>query len=181
MASIRPLAGALAAITLFALTTGCAKQAMPLVPQGAHAVALEAQRAYKIEDLLGIGSTYGEKLREVGITNTDKLFDASKTRYKRQKLAEQTGIPYKRIMAFAQKAALMEITGVGVRQSNLLQAVGIESVTELARRDPAKLTERMGIANTFKPKFVDNTPSLNTIVKWVAEAKQLAKGFEAEE
>jgi len=134
---------------------------------------VEADRAYKIEDVLGIGPVYGAKLREAGVTNTEKLQKATSTRYQRQKLAQTTGIPYKLVLAWAQKVELMTIKGIGPRQSNLLAAIGITSAKELARRVPANLHDRLAVANTFTPKFVDRTPTLATITKWVDAAKAM--------
>jgi nucleotidyltransferase/DNA polymerase involved in DNA repair len=118
---------------------------------------------------------YGEKLRKEGLTNTDKLLAACTTRYKRQQLAEKTGIPYKLVLAWAQKVELMKIHGVGPRGSNLLNAVFVRSVKDLAERNPENLAERVGIANSFKPKFLDNTPSQATVTKWIEAARALPK------
>jgi predicted flap endonuclease-1-like 5' DNA nuclease len=170
-------------LVMLALTavTGCAKTAAPTVARTTAAAELEAERAYAIETVLGIGPAYGAKLKEAKITNTNKLLEATSTRYKRQQLAEQTGIPYKLVLQFAQKVAIMSIGGIGPRQSNLLAAVGVDSVQDLARRDPANLWERVGIANAFEPKFVGHTPSLETVTKWVAEAKKIAHKTDSEE
>jgi predicted flap endonuclease-1-like 5' DNA nuclease len=130
---------------------------------------------------MGVGKVYGTKLREAGVKNTAQLLEETSTRYRRQQLAKETGIPYGNVLKLAQKVSLMKIDGVGVRQSNLLQAVGVETVVELARRDVKNLTERIGIANAFKPHFVDRTPSEATVDKWIEAAKKLAKKLEADE
>jgi predicted flap endonuclease-1-like 5' DNA nuclease len=152
---------------------GCGTPAPVATVEVLESGIVEADRAYKIEDLLGIGPVYGAKLREAGVTNTEKLLDATSTRYKRQKLAEKTGISYKLVLTWAQKVELMKISGIGPRQSNLLASIGITSAKELARRVPANLHERLGVANTFTPKFVDRTPSLTTVTKWIDAAKAL--------
>ncbi len=174
MPTLRPLICSALLLVSLTAATGCAKQALPAAPRTQVASDLEAERAYSIETVLGIGPTYGAKLREAKITNTKKLAEATNTRYKRHKLAEQADIPYKLVLAWAQKVALMNIKGLGPRNSNLLAAVGVESPSELARRDPANLWERVGVANAFEPKFVGHTPSLATVTKWVEEAKKIA-------
>ena len=130
---------------------------------------------------MGIGPVYGAMLREAGVTTTEKLQKATVTRYQRQKLAQTTGISYKLILNWAQKVELMTIKGIGPRQSNLLASIGITSSKELGRRVPANLHERLGIANTFKPKFVDNTPSLNTVTKWIESAKGIPAAISNDE
>lgn len=180
MPTIRPMIGSALLLVSLMVATGCAKQPMPVAPRTQAAAELEAERAYGIETVLGIGPSYGAKLREAKITNTKKLAEATSTRHKRHRLADEAGIPYKLVLAWAQKVALMNIKGLGPRNSNLLAAVGVDSPAELAQRDPAKLWERVGIANAFEPKFVANTPSLATVTKWVAEAKKIADETEKE-
>jgi predicted flap endonuclease-1-like 5' DNA nuclease len=172
---------ALLVILAMAAPTGCAQApGTPVVGAPSTATSFEAERAYAIENMLGIGPVYGKKLREAGVTSTAKLVEATRTRYKRQSLAAKADVPYKLVLAWAQKVALMELPGIGPRQSNLLAAVGVESVQELARRDPANLHERLAVANTFKPRFVDATPSLATVQKWVEGARRLAARTDAE-
>lgn len=180
MRTLHPLlAGTLLVVALIA-PTGCAQVPSATAPVQAAGV-VEAERAYAIENLLGIGPVYGKKLREAGVTSTTKLVEATRTRYKRQALASKADIPYKLVLAWAQKVALMELPGIGPRQGNLLAAVGVESIQELARRDAANLHERLAVANTFKPKFVDNTPSLAMVEKWVKAAREQAGRTAAEE
>jgi nucleotidyltransferase/DNA polymerase involved in DNA repair len=160
------------AVLAMGMLAGCGQAPVASAPLSATA-DFDAERAYKIEDLLGIGPVYGEKLRKLGLTNTDKLLAACTTRNKRQGLAEEAGIPYKLVLAWAQKVELMKIHGVGPRGSNLLNAVFVRSVKDLAERNPENLAERVGVANAFKPRFLDNTPSVATITKWIEAAKTL--------
>lgn len=176
MARFKSLVAGTMLLAALGLLAGCGTPA----PAGNMAVVealetgiVEADRAYKIEDVLGIGPVYGAKLREAGVTNTEKLQKATITRHQRQKLAQTTGIPYKLVLAWAQKVELMTIKGIGPRQSNLLAAIGITSSKELARRVPANLHDRLAVANTFTPKFVDRTPTLATLTKWVDAAKAM--------
>lgn len=164
------------------LLAGC--HANPTAPLAASTVSTEsvdALRSYPVENILGIGPVYGDKLRKAGVKNTADLLEATSNRYRRHKLADDTGIPYANVLKLAQKVALMKIDGIGVRQSNLLQAVGVDSVSELARRDADNLAERVAQANAFKPHFVDGTPSLATVTKWIAQAKKVNATLTAEE
>lgn len=182
MRTLSPLLTGTLLVVALAAPAGCARSAGPTTaPTLAAASAVEAERAYAIENLLGIGPVYGKKLREAGITSTAKLVAATGTRYKRQSLAAKADIPYKLVLAWAQKVALMELPGIGPRQSNLLAAVGVESIQELARRDAANLHERLAVANSFKPHFVDHTPSLATVQKWIQAAREQAPRTASEE
>ncbi len=62
---------------------------------------------YKIEEIEGIGPALGQKLREAGVTNTDKLLAGTKTKKQRQDLAEATGIPEAKILKFANCSAIL--------------------------------------------------------------------------
>lgn len=135
--------------------------------------AVEAERAYNILDMQGIGPVYATKLRAAGLTNTDKFLAATQDRKARQELADKTGISYARILHWARKAELMRINGIGVKQADLLEAVGVDSVKELAQRNADNLAERLATANAFAPAFVKRTPSLTTVGSWIAAAKQL--------
>lgn len=175
---MKKLCGLVLPVIAAAVLTGCGRGPVTSVvaPQAVAAPSgqAEALRAYPVEKMVGIGPVYGGKLREAGIDHSAEFIEATKTRYARQKLAAETGIPYKVVLGLAQKAALMRIEGVGPRQSNLLAAVGVDSVTELAQRNAANLQDRLALANTFEPKFVDHLPSVATIQKWVDAAKKLS-------
>ncbi len=132
---------------------------------------------YKIEEIEGIGPVMGEKLRNAGINNTDKLLEGTKTPKQRSELSESTGISPKLILRFANMADLFRITGVGQEYAELLEAAGVDTVPELAQRRPDNLTAKMEEVNAEK-KLVRRTPSLKEVEKWVAEAKELPRALE---
>jgi predicted flap endonuclease-1-like 5' DNA nuclease len=158
---------------LAAILAGCGAAPTPVkaAPIASSANQAEAvNRGYPVEDLLGVGPAYGDKLRKQGVKDTSALLTATLNPYRRHKLAEGTGIPYPIVLRLAQAVELMKIDGVGVRQANLLQAIGVESVAELAQRDVKNLTDRLEEANAFKPHFVDHAPSLNVVAGWIGQA-----------
>lgn len=162
-------------ILTVALMAGCGVSPTvnaPLQPNIA-VETVEALRAHPIEDVLGIGPVYAKKLKEAGIKNTDQLLAAAKTRTQRHDLADDTGIPYGNVLHIARKVELMRIRGIGIRQSNLLEAVGVDSVKELAQRSPLNLWDRMMIANNISRPFVGVNPSKTSVARWVEEAKTL--------
>lgn len=132
---------------------------------------------YKIEEIEGIGPVMGEKLRNAGITGTEKLLTASKTKKQRQDLAEATGISEKLILKFANMADLFRLSGIGQEYSELLEAVGVDTVPELAQRNAPNLTAKMEELNEAK-KLTRRTPSLKEVEKWIAEAKELPRALE---
>jgi predicted flap endonuclease-1-like 5' DNA nuclease len=72
---------------------------------------------------------------------------------------------------------LMRIDGVGVDYSQLLMASGVETVPDLARRNPANLTEKMAEVNTTAA-IVADLPSEEMVASWVDQAKDLPRVIE---
>ena len=129
---------------------------------------------YKIEDVEGIGPVIGEKLRVAGIKDTDALLAGCLTPTQRKNLAAKTEISDKLILRFANMVDLFRISGVGSEFSELLEAAGVDTVPELATRNPANLAEAMAKANREK-KLTRRVPVEAEITKWVAQAKALPR------
>lgn len=127
-----------------------------------------------IEDIEGIGSQYGEKLKAAGITSTDKLLEAAGTAKGRDELAAKTGIDSKRILTWVNHADLFRINGIAGQFSELLEAAGVDTVPELARRNAENLQQTLAQTNEEK-KLSKTTPSLTQVTKWIEEAKTLPK------
>lgn len=132
---------------------------------------------YKIEEIEGIGPVLGEKLRNAGINNTDKLLENTKTPQQRKALAESSGISEKEILRFANMADLFRINGVGQEFSELLEKSGVDTVPELAQRKAENLTKKMEEVNAEK-KLTRRTPSLKEVEDWIAQAKTLPRALE---
>ena len=130
--------------------------------------------ARKITEIEGIGNVYAEKLQEIGITTVEELLEKGYTAKGREEIAEKTGISKKLILEWVNKADLMRIKGVGEEYADLLEAAGVDTVTELARRNPKNLYEKLIEVNEQK-KLVRQLPSLNQIEKWIEEAKTLPR------
>lgn len=132
---------------------------------------------YKIEDLEGVGEVLGKKLREAGVKDTDTLLKHCLTPKQRKDLAEKAGISPKRILKFANMADLYRITGVGSEFAELLEVAGVDTVPELARRNPVNLTAMLLAANEAK-KLTRRVPTEKEVIKWVVEAKTLPRALQ---
>lgn len=128
--------------------------------------------SYKIQEIEGIGPTYGAKLEEAGISTTDQLLEACASPEGRKDMAEKTGIEGARILRWANMADLMRISGVGEEYSDLLEAAGVDTVKELRTRNAENLHAKMLEVNEAK-KLVRATPHLSDVEKWVAQAKDM--------
>lgn len=131
----------------------------------------------KIEDIEGIGPVTGEKFRAAGVTDTDTLLARATTRAARKALAEATGVSEAQVLKFANMADLYRVKGVGSEYAELLEAAGVDSVPELARRTPANLTPAMAQVNEQK-KLVRRVPTESEVAAWIEHAKTLPRAVE---
>ncbi|WP_029031300.1 DUF4332 domain-containing protein [Salinarimonas rosea] len=129
--------------------------------------------ADRIEDVEGIGPAYAETLRAIGLKTTDAFLERAKDRKGRAALAAETGISDKLILKWANHCDLFRIKGVAGQMSELLEAAGVDTVKELARRNAENLAAAMAAKNEEK-KLVRSVPSAKEVTKWIEEAKTLA-------
>ncbi len=128
----------------------------------------------KITAIEGIGETYGAKLMELGIKTTDQLLARAADPKGRKELAEALGVSPKLVLEWANRADLFRIKGVGEEYSDLLEVAGVDTVPELAQRNPENLYKKMLEVNEVK-KVVRRPPSLKQVQSWVAQAKELPR------
>jgi predicted flap endonuclease-1-like 5' DNA nuclease len=129
----------------------------------------------KIEDVEGIGPAFAEKLAAAGVSTTDALLDRAATSTGRDRLSEETGISERLILEWVNHADLMRIDGVGSEYADLLEAAGVDSCAELARRNAANLATTFQELDAARPNVVRQVPSEATIAGWIEQADRLAK------
>jgi predicted flap endonuclease-1-like 5' DNA nuclease len=130
----------------------------------------------KLIAIEGIGEVYAQKLAEVGLQTTEALLEAGNTPQGRKDLAEKTGISGKLILEWVNRADLFRIKGIGEEYSDLLEAAGVDTVPELAQRNPDNLHAKLGEVNAEK-KLVRKLPALSRVTDWVAQAKDLPRAI----
>ncbi len=130
-----------------------------------------------IKEIEGIGPNYAEKLANIGIHTVHALLDKGCTRSGRKEIAEKTGIAETSVLEWVNMADLFRIEGIGEEYSDLLEEAGVDTVVELSKRDPENLHAKLKEVNEQK-KLVKQLPSLDTVKKWVEEAKKLPKKVE---
>jgi predicted flap endonuclease-1-like 5' DNA nuclease len=129
----------------------------------------------KIVDVEGIGAGYAEKLTAAGVATTDELLVRGASQAGRDALATETGISERLLLEWVNHADLMRIDGVGSEFSDLLEAAGVDSCAELARRNAKNLAETFQELDAARPNVVRRVPSEDMIRGWIAQADQLAK------
>jgi predicted flap endonuclease-1-like 5' DNA nuclease len=126
----------------------------------------------KIEDVEGIGPAWAEKLTAAGVRTTDDLLMAGGSSGGRDRLEVATGISGKRILEWVNHVDLMRIRGVGSEYADLLEAAGVDSSAELARRNAKNLAETFQELDAAR-NTVRNIPAEAVIQGWIDEAKTL--------
>ncbi|MCH5225210.1 MAG: DUF4332 domain-containing protein [Muribaculaceae bacterium] len=129
---------------------------------------------YKIIKIEGIGPVYAEKLEALGVNTVSQLLDRGKNVKGRKELAEKTGISGKRILTWVNHADLLRLEGVDPNCAELLEAAGVDTVIELALRNPANLEKKMVAINQVR-HLAPKVPSLEELKQIIARAKTLPR------
>jgi len=130
----------------------------------------------KLENVEGIGEVYAAKLREAGIRSINALLEKGGTPKGRQEIADKSGVSGKRILTWINHADLKRIKGVERQYSELLEAAGVDTVVELAQRNPENLLKKMLETNAEK-ELVRRPPSLSMVERWIEQAKNLPRAI----
>jgi predicted flap endonuclease-1-like 5' DNA nuclease len=128
----------------------------------------------RLVDVEGVGPTYAATLAEHGLTTTDDLLERGARPADRAALAAATSIDAALILEWVNHADLFRIRGVAGQFADLLEEAGVDTVVELARRNPANLAAALGDANAAK-NLANRVPSLSEVEDWVAQAGALPR------
>jgi uncharacterized membrane protein len=134
-----------------------------LAPEGAAAVT-------KIVAATNLPSEDAAKLHAAGVEKASELLGLAATPQGRKELADATGLSNATILAGVKKMDLMRIRDVGVKHGALLLAAGVDTVPELAQRNPKNLHAALAKVNAEKQLVVD-LPTEAEVAGWVEAAK----------
>ena len=132
----------------------------------------------RIREIDGIAPNYAtQKLENIGIRTVQNLLDKGGTRNGRKEMAQKTDISETLISEWVNMADLFRIEEVGDEHSNLLKEAGADTIEELSKRTledlHAKLKEEKEKLAHFR-----QLPSLETVRKWIEQAKKLPRVIE---
>jgi uncharacterized membrane protein HdeD (DUF308 family)/predicted flap endonuclease-1-like 5' DNA nuclease len=127
-----------------------------------------------LEFVEGIGSGYADKLRAIGIANCLDLIKRGSTPRGRADIAAQSGISGRQILTWVNHVDLYRIKGVGSEYADLLEASGVDTVVELAQRNPGALYTKIKALN-LEQRRVRKPPTQSQVEDWVAQAKGLPR------
>ena len=122
----------------------------------------------------GIGEADAQKLKETGIKSVEDLLERAGSAQGRQELAVQSGIQVDTLLRWVNQADLFRIKGIGAEYAELLEAAGVDSSIELARRSSEKLYQRLLEVNQAR-KVVHKLPTEFQLDQWIHQAKGLSK------
>jgi predicted flap endonuclease-1-like 5' DNA nuclease len=128
----------------------------------------------KLEKVEGIGEVYAQKLQKAGIRTTQALLEKGATPQGRKEMAEKTGISGKLILEWVNHIDLFRIKGVGEEYADLLEAAGVDTVPELAQRNPGNLYQKLVAVNQEK-KLVRQLPTQTQVYYWIGQAQRLPR------
>ena len=128
----------------------------------------------KLLDVEGIGPVNAEKLKNAGVGSTDSLLSMGGTAAGRKDLAAKAGVSEKLLLEWVNHVDLFRIRGVGEEYADLLEEAGVDTVVELAHRNPENLYNKLVEVNEAE-HVVESMPSEEEVADWVAQAKELPR------
>jgi len=97
----------------------------------------------RLEDAYWIEPQYRRELPKVGITSLGELLSKTREKDDRDELALRLLIPKEVLIQWVEKAQLARLKGLGVGNLRLLERVGIDSISALAKDNPEHLYEKL--------------------------------------
>ena len=128
---------------------------------------------YRIDEFGRFDAADRERLALIGIRTTGELIQVCATAEDRARIRRLTGLDRELLLRWVHLADLMRIEGIGRQYAELLGESGAGTVVMLRLAEPRKLAGKVLTANR-ELKLAKTTPSEETIVRWVDEARRLA-------
>jgi predicted flap endonuclease-1-like 5' DNA nuclease len=128
----------------------------------------------KLIDIEGIGESYLAKLQAAGVASQAQLLQAGSTPQGRKALADRADIGDTLILEWVNRADLNRIRGIGGQYADLLEAAGVDTVPELAQRNPENLYAKLKEVHSEK-QLIRRLPGLKRVTDWVTQAKALPR------
>lgn len=126
---------------------------------------------HAVEDLEGIGSVYGDRLRSAGVHTTARLtYETSGP------LSEKLGLPTRTVDQWKMMAELVKVKGIGPQYAEALVRAGIEGIAELKRRSPVKVADQINAyLDTLDINVIGHKITEKRVEGWQDAAKPLRR------
>ncbi len=129
---------------------------------------------YDLAYIEGVGPVYAEKLKAIGIDTPRALLERGASSRGRMDIAAASGISDKLVLKWVNHVDLFRIKGVGSEYADLLEAAGVDTVIELATRNPANLYQRL-VSTNMEKRLVRKVPFPSQVESWIEQAKTLPR------
>ncbi len=128
---------------------------------------------YPVEEVEGIGRGFGKKLRSLGIETTEDLLQRCCTQQGWEDVADKIGLKENYVVRkWASMSDLMRIPGIMGQFAELLEFSDVNSVQDLATRDPVRLLDKLKDVNQREHR-VKEVPGLDVVTSWIEQARTL--------
>ncbi len=141
---------------------------------GAVAAGVGAIGAGALAVFNNLSDADAAKLHAAGVDTASSLLQAGATPAGRARLAAETGLDGAAILSAVKKLDLMRIGGIEPKSAELLLASGVDSVVELATRNPENLVAKLGEVNAIS-SLLSDLPALSDVAGWIDMAKTLPR------
>lgn len=128
---------------------------------------------YPVEEVEGIGPTYGGRLRAINIETTEHLLEQCCESSQQTDASKHVKVEPFVVGKWVSMSDLMRVPGVRGQYAELLEASGIASVGELARQEGSALAAKMARVNAEEHR-TQSVPDPQTVGGWIDKAKGLA-------
>lgn len=126
-----------------------------------------------VRSLLAISPHDAELLEAEGISTTVDLLSATSSPGDRSDLSERTGISEDQLLTWANIADMMRVRGIQENTAILLEDIGVDTVPELALRNPQSLLEEIHAESVSHP--LAPLPSIEDVEDWIEQADELGR------
>jgi len=152
----------------FAVISGLALAALSTLQEG---TALASHYAVGDVPTL-ISAADAEKLKKGGVSTTEELLDKGAKTKDRKALAKSSGLAGPALLTLVRRCDLLRIKGVGPEMVLLMEAAGVKTAADLAKKDAEALTAATDAANKSK-KITEKPPTKPQFEDWIEQAKAL--------
>ncbi|NBD17860.1 MAG: DUF4332 domain-containing protein [Cyanobacteria bacterium] len=132
-------------------------------------------KSWPIANLPRLDESTRSRLEALGIHTTQDLLQKAQTAVEKSAIAQQLQLKPQQINKWLIMADLARVESVGCEYCGLLLHAGIASISQLSQMHPQKLHRQILRLQVSLFKRKDCCPPVETVQKWIIDARQLAR------
>jgi predicted flap endonuclease-1-like 5' DNA nuclease len=136
------------------------------------AVGGELSHTLPIGKLMGISRQSKLGLKAHGVTTCGQLLALAERPERQEELAHVSGIAPDELRIVINRADMARVNGIGWMFGMMLESLGVQTVGDLARREPEELHEQLAGQNKER-RMARRSPTLDEVTRWIAQARKL--------